>query len=236
MRELFLCCLALNLLFLSTPPTLAVSPDQLLSLETFDEETLLTFPKRWQVRGNTETAHIVYRVMAEGRNQFLHARADQQAIQIGLTYPFAPGKFPLLHWRWRVTRLPPNANEAHKDTHDSAAGVYVIFDNQLLPRIIKYVWSTTLPVGARVQNPLYWRAKIVVLESGAAGLGEWRQETVNVLHDYQTLFGESPARALGIGLATSSSFTRSIAEADYDDFTLLTSQAVSIETELNKLP
>src|SRR6266403_1332093 len=88
--------------------------------------------------------------------------------------PFRSGWCTALRWRWRVTQLPTAANEARKETHDSAAGVYVLFDNRLFPRIIKYVWSTTLPVGTTVQNPLYWRAKIVVLKSGRDGLGHWR--------------------------------------------------------------
>jgi Protein of unknown function (DUF3047) len=121
--------------------------------------------------------------------------------------------------------LPPNGDESRKETHDSAAGVYIIFDNTVFPRIIKYVWSTTLPVGTRVTNPLYGRAKIIVLESGTAGLGEWRQETVNVYADYKTLFGAEPGEVHSIGVASSSSFTKSRVIADYDDFQLLNMEA-----------
>src|SRR5581483_8533027 len=86
---------------------------------------------------------------------------------------------------------------------------------------IKYVWSSTVPVGTRLQNPLYWRAQMVVVESGSACLGEWKPETVNFYQDYKTLFGAEPGKVLGIGLMTSSSFTKSVAVADYDDFLLL---------------
>jgi hypothetical protein len=68
---------------------------------------------------------------------------------------------------------------------------------------------------------LYWRAKIIVLESGAAGLGEWRQETVDVYADYKALFGAEPGEVLGVGLMSSSSHTQSVVSADYDDFVLL---------------
>jgi Protein of unknown function (DUF3047) len=44
---------------------------------------------------------------------------------------------------------------------------------------------------------------------------------VNFYQDYQALFGAEPGRVLGIGLMTSSSFTQSVASADYDDFLLL---------------
>ncbi len=87
-----------------------------------------------------------------------------------------PREFPRLRWRWRVAQLPPGGDERRPETHDSAAGVYVIFDNHIFPRVIKYVWSATVPEGTRLQNPLYWRAKMVVLRSGPSGLGEWHQE------------------------------------------------------------
>ena len=206
-------------------PTFAAAPAQVLPLETFEESPLHAFPAQWHVRGDTEAAHTIYRVMVENNNQFLHADANQQAIQIGLVRRFSPREFSVVRWRWRVLQLPPNGDESRKETHDSAAGVYIIFDNTVFPRIIKYVWSTTLPVGTRVRNPLYERAKIIVLESGTAGLGEWRQETVNVYADYKTLFGAEPGEVHSIGVASSSSFTKSRVIADYDDFQLLNMEA-----------
>ena len=205
-------------------PELAV-PAQVLPVETFEDSALYAFPAQWSVRGDTEAAHTIYHVMAEGNNQFLHADANQQAIQIGLVRRFSPHEFPVVRWCWRVLQLPPNGDESRKETHDSAAGVYIIFDNTLFPRILKYVWSTTLPVGTRVTNPLYWRAKIIVLANGKAGLGEWHRETVNVYADYKALFGAEPGAVQGIGVASSSSFTKSRVIADYDDFQLLSTEA-----------
>jgi hypothetical protein len=74
----------------------------------------------------------------------------------------------------------------------------------------------------------------VVLGSGSSGLGEWRQETVNFAQDYEALFGQSSSQVQGIGLLTSSSFTKSIAVADYDDFLLLNSEALLAETSAQR--
>jgi Protein of unknown function (DUF3047) len=90
-----------------------------------------------------------------------------------------------------------------------------------MPRILKYVWSASVPAGAHVQNPFYWRAKVIVLRSGDLALGQWREETVNFSTDYRRVFGAAPDQVLGIGLMTSADSTKSIAEADYDDFLLL---------------
>jgi hypothetical protein len=72
-----------------------------------------------------------------------------------------------------------------------------------------------------VDSPVYWRAKVVVLESGVADAGEWRKETVNFYDDYKKLFGFEPGEVEGVGLLTDSDTTATVAEADYDDFTLL---------------
>jgi hypothetical protein len=219
---------------LSVPPLVRaagqVTPtSRVVPLESFEECPLLAFPGQWKVWGDKDKARLIYRVMEESGNRFLHAYADHQAIQIGIVHVFQPREFPLLRWRWRVTQLSPGGDERRKETHDSAAGVYVFFDNQTFPRLIKYVWSATVPMGTRVQNPLYWRAKIVVLRSGPSSLGEWHQETVNFYLDYQDLFGTEPGQVQGIGLMTSSSSTQSVAIADYDDFLLLNPAALVAE-------
>jgi hypothetical protein len=200
-----------------------------IALETFDGYQPLAFPGQWQVRGDKETARTIYQIVGEGGNQFLHARADKQGIQIGLEHSFKPQKFPLLRWRWRVEQLPPGADERAVKTNDSAAAVYVIFDSKVLPRAIKYVWSSTVPVGTRLDSPVYWRAKVVVLQSGPATASEWKQETVNLYQDYKELFGGEPGEAQGIAVLTDSDTTASVAEADYDDFTLVSADALGGE-------
>src|SRR5215471_2053182 len=139
------------LTLLSLPPVLCTAAPlaflgQGTLLDSFEQYPLLTFPAQWQVRGDDATARRIYQVAEEHGDRFLHARADRQAIQIGLAHAVQPRLFPRLCWRWRVLQLPPGGKEGRKETHDSAAGVYVIFDNSIVPRIIKYVWSTTLPV------------------------------------------------------------------------------------------
>jgi DUF3047 family protein len=195
--------------------------DRLLPLETFDEYPPASFPQQWQVRGDEADARKVYQVADENGNHFLHARAEKSDVQIGLTHAWKPKDFPLLRWRWRVEQLPPGGNEKDAKTNDSAAAVYVIFDSRIVPRVIKYVWSSTLPVGTQVDSPVYWRAKVIVLESGASGLKQWRQETANFYQDYKDLFGAEPGEVQGIAVLTDSNSTGGVAEADYDDFALV---------------
>src|SRR5262245_20408026 len=205
-----------RLLATDQPP----ASNQTIVLENFGKDSPGTFPAQWKVRGNEDVAKAVYRVAEENGNHFLHAYADKQDVQIGLTRTFQSKEFPVLQWRWRVQKLPAGGDERAKKTNDSAAAVYVVFDSSVVPRAIKYVWSSTLPVGTRIASPVYWRGKVVVLQSGPSQLNEWRQETVNVYEDYKNLFGAEPGEAQGIAVLTDSDTTKSVAEADYADFIL----------------
>lgn len=188
-------------------------------LENFEQAGANGFPSKWRV--SNETAKTIYRIESEKGNHFLRARAENQAVQIGLEHVFDPTNQPRLKWRWRVMELPTGADERVSGKHDAAAQVYVIFDNQILPRVVKYTWSSSLPPGTQFTSPLYDRNKGIVLRSGPAGLGRWHDEEVNFFEDYKKLFGEEPGKVQGIAILTSSDATRTIAAADYDDFVLL---------------
>jgi len=200
-------------------------PENGVSLENFEQYPLEAFPNSWKVRGDKNVARVVYRVAEEDGNRFLHAHAESQDVQIGLTKTFPPKQFPILQWRWRAKQLPVGANEQKVKTNDSAASVYVIFDSTLVPRAIKYVWSSSLPVGVHLTSPVYWRAKVVVLKSGAAAADSWRTETVNFYEDYKRLFDAEPGEVKGVAILTDSDATATVAEADYDDFALFDEHA-----------
>jgi Protein of unknown function (DUF3047) len=200
-----------------------------IALANFDSDQPQTFPQHWKIHGDEEIAHGVYKVVAEEGNQFLRAYADKQDVQIGISRAIKAKEFPHLRWRWRAKQLPTGANEQAVKTNDSVASVYVIFDSKLFPRAIKYVWSSSLPIGTRFISPVYWRSHIVVLQSGPTQGNEWKLETVNFYDDYKTLFGDEPSAVLGFAVLTDSDMTSSIAEADYDDFSVLSETALSTE-------
>jgi hypothetical protein len=222
-------------LFLCGTPLLAraagetATDNRRIPLANFDADQPSAFPQQWKARGSEDIARIVYQVAEENGNRFLHAHAEKQDVQIGISRSFQPKEFPILQWRWRAKQLPAGGNEQATDTNDSAAGVYVVFDSTVMPRAIKYVWSSTLPVGTRFTSPVYWRSRTIVLQSGLGQVNEWKLETVNFYRDYKELFGTEPGEVQGIAILTDSDGTKSVAEADYDDFTLLSSEAAATE-------
>jgi hypothetical protein len=188
------------------------------TLEDFEQYQDGAFPEKWRARN--KDARNIYRVASENGNRFLRAHADKQGLQIALERPIDPKRQSRLRWRWRVQTFPRGADERLGDKHDAAAQVYVVFDNSIWPRVIKYIWSETLPAGARFSHPLYSRGYVVVLRSGTAGIGSWQQEEINFYEDYKRFFGTEPGTVRGIAVITSADSTRSEASADYDDFVL----------------
>jgi hypothetical protein len=202
------------LLLLHTGSGLAVTV-----LEDFEQAVGNGFPSKW--RASDKDAKTIYRIESENGNRFLRARANNQAVQIGLEQSFDAKNQSRLKWRWRVHRIPPGADERVSGKHDAAAQVYVIFDNQVRPRVLKYTWSSSLPVGTHFTSPLYSRNKGIVLRSGKPNGSRWHEEQVNFLEDFKKLFGADPGKVQGIGILTSSDATKTTAAADYDDFVLL---------------
>jgi hypothetical protein len=188
-------------------------------LENFEQYGNNGFPSKW--RASNDDAKAIYRIESESGNHFLRARADNKAVQIGLEHIFDPKNQPRLKWRWRVSQMPPGADERVSGKHDAAAQVYIIFDNQVWPRVVKYTWSSSLPVGTQFTSPLYSRNKGIVRRSEQPDPKRWYEEEVNFLEDFKRLFGDEPGKVQGIAILTSSDATKTTAGADYDDFVLL---------------
>ena len=114
--------------------------------------------------------------------------------------------------------LPEGGNETQRGKNDSGAAIYIIFKgNFRLNNILKYVWSSSLPIGTVTSSPYNKRAKVIVLKSGAGNVGKWFSETVNIQKDYQRLFGGKMPSVEGIAILSDSDNTSSSAIADYDD-------------------
>jgi hypothetical protein len=141
---------------------------------------------------------------------------DVQAIsrRIG----FESGEFPFIQWRWKAVTFPGGAREDVKKKNDCAAGVYVAFKgNYPFNHILKYTWSTTLPVGTVLPSPFGKNTRIFVIESGTGRRGEWVTEKRNLRDDYQKAFGSPPPPIEGVALQSDSDNTGTSAEADYAD-------------------
>ena len=227
------------------------NPEQLLSgsaeliLEDFQKYNQNPFAE-WKYRKEYNKAAAVYSIIEENGKKYLKGTTTpgHSMVQIGKQVNhnnlLSKNKidwdiftYPNLSWDLRVTTLPEGANEKHDDTNDSAASIYVVFQKMRVPfasweyqpaNWIKYVWSSTLPVGTIITRKFsrfgmsLYEGKYIVVASGKKDLGKWLTVKRNVLEDYKKHFGGKPSfNPIVIGILTDSNSTNSSAEADYDD-------------------
>lgn len=151
-----------------------------------------------------------------------------------------PKQTPWLNFSWRVDQIDPRATVADDDLDDAPARVVITFDGpppkltlretifheqvelftgHVLPHAtLMYVWDGQGPLEAIFQYPRSSRIRYLVVDSGAAHLGEWRQHRRNVALDYQRVFGEPPpGRIRHVGVLTDSDDLRIQSRAWFGD-------------------
>lgn len=241
----------LSLLFLNPTVSLEKSPqagseDQnAIVIEDFSSYQVGKYPAglKWRKGGDSGDVEdakkddvdiFKYQVEEQDGNKYLHVRAEYRPghavsviLEVKKTVDWNINKYPILSWRWRVHEVPPGADERFTETNDSAAGVSLVYGKKFpfIPITIKYVWSSTLPVGAVAYRPGKGHAHVIVLGSGSEELGKWVTIERNVYEDYVKIFGKRPPnKPEAIVIQSDANRTPGgAADADYDEFKVLSS-------------
>jgi len=177
-------------------------------------------------------------VMQDGKTV---VKASAHASASGLVHRLAvdPRRFPLLHWRWRVTDLIATADNTRKQTEDSPVRVVVSFEGNLdklaladrvffvnirvltgqqLPyATLMYIWENRAPRDTVIPSLHTSRVKMIVAESGRDKVGTWQDVTRNVYEDFKRAFGEEPGAITAIGIMTDTDNTGGNVHAYYGD-------------------
>jgi hypothetical protein len=187
-------------------------------------------------------SHTRYALVGDGAATVL--QADSKGTASGLVRRFADGEVdlratPILRWRWKVSNLVQGADIRRKDGDDYPARVYVLFrydparaslamraqyalarslHGEALPHAtLNYVWDGKAPAGTMLPNAYTGRAMMLVVESGAARVGQWVEAERNVLEDYRRAFGEDPPPVSGVAVMTDTDQTGEAVTAWYGD-------------------
>jgi hypothetical protein len=211
-RSAIIAILIYLLLLLGIVPGWGGEAQSIRRVEDFSSFKDGSFPEGWKSRGGDESA--VYRVRSN-KEAYLEANAENSAVAIAKEFAYELNEYPYLKWQWRVLKLPKGGDERFKETGDSAAAIYVIFEGFLRPNTIKYVWSASLPLGTTTESPYNSKTKIVVLRNQNSPMGQWVTESVNVYADYKRLYKGEPKQVQAIGLMSDSDNTGSMAVAHY---------------------
>jgi len=193
-------------------------------LENFESSDVNALPHGWSWKSKDNNKHKPYRVREENGNKYLEATDEGESVILGKDVKWDLRMYPYVSFKWRVHRIPEGADERFHKKVDSAAGIYFVYKKKLglIPESVKFVWSSTLPVGSAMQRSGVGRPWMVVAETGKDHLGEWRTYVFNAYEAYKDTFGGDPPRVpLGIGILSDANSMKSYAYADYDDIRVL---------------
>jgi hypothetical protein len=180
-------------------------------------------PSGWEL----EVFHNAPRIKVESlQNGRFGIRLTSDASSFGLykTVDVDLKEFPILSWKWRVDRVPPEGDIRERTKDDQAAQVYAVFPAWLQFRspILGYIWDSNAPVGTVSDGYSANPTKVLVLRSGTQDLGKWVQERRNLAEDYKKLFGKEPDRNVGrVAIWINTQHTKSSAEATFADLQFL---------------
>jgi len=171
-------------------------------------------PAGWQLKEKYGKADFA--VAKDGDISTVRFRSTNTSFSLQKKANVNLKRFPVLTWKWKVTKLPEGGDFRRSKTDDQAAQLFVAFTKT---KAIVYIWDTSAPQGLTKDTtpaPLM-HVMVVVVQSGAAGVGKWISETRNVYEDYKKLFGEEPPPASGMRLQINSQHTRTSAESYFAD-------------------
>lgn len=193
-------------------------------LEDFEGNQVNTLPAGWEWKSKDNDKNKPYTIKIEGGNKYLQATDEGESVIMGKDIKWNIKKYPYISFRWRAHKLPPGGDERYGKTVDSAAGIYFTCNAKLglIPESVKYVWSTTLPVGSAMRRSGIGKPWMVVADSGDEHLNKWRTHVFNLYEAYKKTFGDDPPdKTVGVGILSDANSVHAKAYADYDDFRAL---------------
>ncbi len=171
-------------------------------------------PAGWQLKEKSGKA--VFAVVKDGDVHALHLKSADTSFSIQKEVKVDVKQYPVLSWKWKVTKLPTGGDFRKSKTDDQAAQLFLAFSKT---KAIVYIWDTSAPQGLMEDAPAppFMSIKAVVVRSGSTETGKWITETRNVYEDYKKLYGEEPPVVAGMRLQINSQHTETSAESYFAD-------------------
>lgn len=182
-------------------------------------------------------ARTRYRRASKDGREAIEAHALRSASM--LRRRLAPATLPprALDFSWLVPELVVGASVTRGDSEDAPARVLLAFDgdhsrlsarNRVMFELaealtgerppyatLMYVWDREAPVGSLVVNARTDRIRKIVVDSGDAYLGRWRDHQRDIAADFARAYGEAPGPLQSVALMTDADNTGGSARAWY---------------------
>jgi hypothetical protein len=171
-------------------------------------------PLGWDLKERSGTAD--FGVVKDGALYALRLRSNDTSFSFQRPVKVDIRQYPVLAWKWKVTKLPQGGDFRKSQTDDQAAQVFLAFTRT---KAIVYIWDTSAPQGLMLNAtaPPFMTIKAVVVRSGERDLGKWVTERRNVYEDYKKLFNAEPPAVTGVRLQINSQHTGTSAESYFAD-------------------
>jgi hypothetical protein len=171
-------------------------------------------PLGWQLKAKSGKADFA--IIKDGNIHAVHLRSKDNSFAFQKLVKVDTRNYPLLSWKWKVTKLPRGADSRTPKADDQAAQLFIAFSDA---KVIVYLWDTTAPLGSMedVPAPPFLTIKAIVLRSGDMETGKWITETRNAYQDYRKLFDGEPPPVVGMRLQINSQHTDTSAESYFAD-------------------
>jgi len=181
----------------------------------------------------------VYTLVQEDGRTVLRGAADSSASAYVARLKQAAAVPAALSWRWKTDALVPGADNRDKKREDAPLRVMIAFDGDksTLPEVeqkrfkrarnlsgreppyalLMYIWSDQVAVESIIPSAHTSQVKMLVVASGANGLGTWQSLRRNIAADYRRAYGAEPGPVLGVAVMTDTDNTGKKAVGEYAD-------------------
>ncbi len=179
-----------------------------------------------------------YTFVREKKRSYLKAESRASSSALLCTKPFDVSEFPRLRWRWKVDTIYKKEDLCIKAGNDAPARVCVLFEYEpanagFFKRItysvarkrlgeyppdsgLCYAWASRTYKENIFKDPKWKIVKTIILESGPANVGTWREATVHIVDDYRKAFRKAPPRRARLVLMNDSNNTGEQAVSYFD--------------------
>lgn len=208
----------------------------------FSGATGSSLPHGWRVLEFKNKAPTTYSLSEEAGITVVEATSNTTASGLIRPVDVSAKDYPMLRWRWRVDNLIAKSDVRSKKGDDYPARIYVTFSydperasvgqrikyraarlvfGEYPPHAaLNYIWARAEEIGSIVPNAYTDRARMIVVNSGKAGLGQWTDHARNVYEDYRQAFGEEPPPISGVAIMTDTDDTGELARAAFAQISL----------------
>jgi hypothetical protein len=191
----------------------------------------------WSVTPSKAKTHYKF----ESSNGKIVIFADAKSSASGLMINLKPQSIQGadLSWQWKALEMIPGANNSQGHTDDAPLRLILAFDGdkktlnfrdqmafemahlisgrEMPYATLMYIWANDHPVEEIISNKYTSRLKVIVVDSGAEHLGEWRTHQRNIEEDYQKAYNEKPGNLIGMAILTDTDNTKTQVKAVYGD-------------------